>query len=70
MAMRDNEDVRGMMEGNPGEAVVHHSGPWGDQPSNTGAAVKQLCSKTPENADGEINPSAPGETGITPRSDR
>jgi hypothetical protein len=70
LAMRENEDVRGMMEGNPGEAVVHNSEPIGDDPSTTGVAVKKLCSKTPENADGEINPSAPGETGCTPRSDR
>ena len=70
MAMRENEDVRGMMEGNPGEAMVHRSEPWGDKPTTTGTVARHLSSKTPENADGEINPSAPGETGITPRSDR
>ena len=69
MAMRD-DDVRGMMEGNPGEAMVHQSEAWGDNPADSGAGAKHLCSKTPENAEGEINPSAPGETGITPRSDR
>jgi len=70
IAMRENEDVRGMMEGNPGEAMVHHSESWGDKPPTTGVAAKQLSSRTPENADGEINPSAPGETGCTPHSDR
>ncbi len=69
MAMAEYEEMRGMVEGNPGEAMVHQSVPMGDSPT-TGAAVRHLCSKTPENADGEINPSAPGETGITPRSDR
>ena len=68
--MRDYEDAREMMEGNPGEAMVHHSAPIGDNPSTTGVAAKKLCSKTPENADGEINPSAPGQTGTTPHSDR
>jgi hypothetical protein len=68
--MAEREEMRGMVEGNPGEAMTHHSEPMGDSPENTGSGVRHLSSKTPENADGEINPSAPGETGCTPRSDR
>lgn len=68
MAMGENEAMRAMVEGNPGEAMTHAE-PMGD-PGACGAGTRQLCSKTPENADGEINPSAPGETGTTPHSDR
>ena len=67
--MAEREEMR-MAEGNPGEAMVHHSAPPADDPKTTGTAVRHLSSRTPENADGEINPSAPGETGITPHSDR
>ena len=69
MAMANNENMRAMVEGNPGEAMTHAE-PLSDDPKTSGAHVRHLISKTPENVDGEINPSAPGETGITPRSDR
>jgi hypothetical protein len=69
MMMAEHEEMRAMAEGSPGEAMTP-SGPRGDNPATAGTGMRQLCSKTPENADGEINPSAPGETGITPRSDR
>ena len=68
LAMGENETMRAMVEGNPGEAMTH-SEPVGD-PVTTGTRSRQLISKTPENVDGEINPSAPGETGCTPHSDR
>lgn len=68
MTMADHEEMRDMVEGNPGEAMTH-SAPIGD-PTMPGTGARHLSSRTPENADGEINPSAPGETGITPRSDR
>lgn len=67
--MGEHENARGMMEGNPGEAMIPHSDPI-DNPMATGTSVRQLSSKTPENAEGEINPSAPGQTGTTPHSDR
>lgn len=66
--MGDNENLRAMVEGNPGEAMTD-SEAVGD-PGMSGAGVRQLISRTPENVDGEINPSAPGETGCTPHSDR
>jgi hypothetical protein len=68
MMMAEYEEIRNMVEGNPGEAMTH-SAPIGE-PATPGSSARQLSSRTPENADGEINPSAPGETGITPRSDR
>ena len=68
MAMGDNETMRAMVEGNPGEAMTH-SEPVSD-PGTSSVGARQLSSRTPENAEGEINPSAPGETGCTPRSDR
>jgi hypothetical protein len=67
MVMGDNETMRAMVEGNPGEAMAHAE-PMSDAGMSTGA--RQLVSRTPENVDGEINPSAPGETGCTPHSDR
>ena len=68
MAMGDNETMRAMVEGNPGEAMTD-SEPVGD-PGTSSTGARHLSSRTPENAEGEINPSAPGETGCTPHSDR
>jgi len=67
--MAEQDEMMGMMEGDPGKAATP-SGPKGDNPATAGTGARQLNSKTPENADGEINPSAPGETGCTPHSDR
>jgi len=69
MMMAEFEEMRGMVEGNPGEALSPSS-LMGDKPETAGTGTRQLSSRTPENADGEINPSAPGETGTTPHSDR
>jgi hypothetical protein len=69
MMMAGYEEMKGMVEGNPGEAMTP-SDPIGDDPGVAETGVRHLSSKTPENADGEINPSAPGETGTTPHSDR
>ena len=67
--MAEHEEMRSMVEGNPGEAMTA-SAPTGDSAATAGAGMRQLCSKTPENAEGAINPSAPGQTGTTPHSDR
>ena len=69
MTMAEHEEMSAMMEGHPGEAMTP-SGPTGDNPATAGPGARHLSSRTPENVDGEINPSAPGETGTTPRSDR
>jgi hypothetical protein len=44
------------------------SGYKGDNPSTAGPGKTDLHSTTPENADGELNPSAPGNAGTTPGS--
>ncbi len=49
------------MEGDSGNAKAEPSGPRGDNPSTAG---------TGENAEGTVNPSAPGETGTTPAKAR
>jgi hypothetical protein len=42
------------------------SGPKGDNPGTAGHGETKVVSGTPENAEGQLNPSAPGETGTTP----
>jgi len=54
------------LQGDGGDVKAQPSGPRGDNPATSGSKETQVASKTPENAKGEINPSAPGETGTTP----
>jgi hypothetical protein len=61
-------DARGTMEGDRGDAKAQPSGPRGDNPATAGRGERHVNSNTSENAEGEINPSAPGETGTTPGS--
>lgn len=42
------------------------SGYRGENPSTAGSGSTGIHSATPENALGRLNPSAPGDTGITP----
>ncbi len=44
------------------------SGYKGDNPSTAGPGETDLHSTTPENADGVLNPSAPGNAGTTPNT--
>ncbi len=44
------------------------SGYRGENPANSGLGNTSVSSDTPENANGRLNPSAPGDTGITPGS--
>ncbi len=44
------------------------SGYRGENPSNSGLGNTSVSSGTPENANGRLNPSAPGDTGTTPGS--
>lgn len=44
------------------------SGPKVDNPSTAGGGKTDLHSTTPENAEGTLNPSAPGNAGTTPGS--
>lgn len=55
-----------VMPGDRGDAKAQPSGPRGDNPATAGPGGTEVNSSTSENAEGEINPSAPGETGTTP----
>jgi len=57
-------------EGDRGDAKAQPSGPRGDNPGTAGSGETQVSSGTPENKDGGLNPSAPGETGTTPGSNK
>ncbi len=52
----------------PHEAAVTPSGSKGDNPSTAGPGKTDVDSKTPENARGHLNPSAPEDANITPGS--
>lgn len=60
--------ARGTMSGDRGDAKAEPSGYRGDNPSTAGRGETKVESKTPDNADNSLNPSAPGETGTTPGS--
>jgi len=64
----ESKDVRGTMQGDRGDAKAQPSGPRGDNPATAGRGERHVNSSTSENADKEINPSAPAETGTTPGS--
>ena len=48
--------------------AIEPSGYRGDNPSTAGPGNTDLHSTTPENAEGTLNPSAPGNVGTTPGS--
>ena len=48
------------------DAKAEPSGYRGDNPSTAGPGPTGVRSATPENSSGDINPSAPGDTGTTP----
>lgn len=50
------------------QSKVEPSGYRGDNPSTAGPGGTGVRSETPENKQGSINPSAPGDTGTTPGS--
>jgi len=56
----------GKVSGDPGNAKATPSGPTGDNPATAGRGETKVDSATPDNAQGRLNPSAPGETGTTP----
>jgi hypothetical protein len=56
-------------EGVDGDGVGQTpSGPKGDNPGTAGPGKTEVKSKTPENAKGHINPSAPEDANVTPGS--
>lgn len=62
----ETNDAPGTMPGDRGDAKAEPSGPRGDNPATAGRGQTNVNSTTAENADKQINPSAPGETGTTP----
>jgi len=52
----------------PQQAAVTPSGNKGDNPGTAGPGKTEVNSKTPENARGHLNPSAPEDANITPGS--
>ena len=50
------------------ESKAEPSGYRGDNPSTAGPGSTAVTSDTPENKQGTLNPSAPGDTGTTPGS--
>ena len=64
--MADQESNGAKTQGEGGAAKAQPSGPKGDNPATAGNGGVKVQSNTPENAEHELNPSAPGETGTTP----
>ena len=58
----------GKVQGDRGDAKATPSGASGDNSGTAGSGETKVDSATPENAEGRLNPSAPGETGTTPGS--
>lgn len=54
-----------VLHGDRGDARAQPSGPRGDNPATAGSGETSVSSSTPENAEGEIRPGAPAETGTT-----
>jgi hypothetical protein len=52
----------------PREVGVTPSGHKGDNPATAGPGKTEVTSRTPENARGHLNPSAPEDANITPGS--
>jgi hypothetical protein len=73
MASHDSaaqSEVKGQKPGQPSanQAAVTPSGPDGGNPATAGPGKTQVDSKTPENANGHLNPSAPEDANVTPGS--
>ena len=64
--MADQKADSAEMQGGGGDAKAQPSGPKGDNPATAGDGGVKVQSNTPENAEHELNPSLPGETGTTP----
>ncbi len=58
----------GVDDESKGQDGKEPSGYKGNNPATAGPGNTQVSSNTPEGAKGHIDPSAPGDTGITPGS--
>ena len=61
------EEARNAPPGSPKQGA-EPSGSRGDNPATAGKGPTTLHSNTPENRDGKLDPSAPGNAGVTPGS--
>ncbi len=61
-----SHDATGSLSGDRGDAKAQPSGYRGDNPATAGPGETKVKSDTPEKAEGQLNPSAPGNTGTTP----
>lgn len=59
-------DAPGTLTGDRGDAKAEPSGYRGNNPSTAGQGETHVESNTPDNAQKQLDPSAPGETGTTP----
>ena len=62
------DEARNAPPGSPKQGA-EPSGYKGDNPATAGQGPTALHSATPENREGKLNPSAPGDAGITPGTD-
>ncbi len=62
------DDAQGKLTGDRGDAKAQASGYRGNNPGTAGSGATNVTSATPENSDGRLNPSSPGDTGTTPGS--
>ncbi len=63
-----DREARNAAPGSPKQGA-EPSGYKGDNPATAGQGPTAIHSATPENRDGQLNPSAPAEAGVTPASD-
>ena len=61
-----SNDAPGKLTGDRGDAKAEPSGYRGNNPSTAGSGNTQAHTATPDNSIGQLNPSAPGDTGTTP----
>ena len=60
------EEQKDKMQGDRGDAKAQPSGPKGDNPATAGPGNTEVNTGPAEQAEGALNPAAPGNTGTTP----
>ena len=64
----ETNDAKGKLTGDRGDAKAEPSGYRGNNPGTAGTGETHVESNTPDNANKQLDPSAPGNTGTTPGS--
>ena len=62
----ETNDARGKLTGDRGDAKAERSGYRGNNTGTSGSGEPHVASATPDNAQAQLNPSAPANTGTTP----